>query len=230
MRKLVLDTETTGLDVNNGDRILEIGILELYDDIKTGKSFHSYINPETKINIDAKKIHNIDEQFLNDKPKFYEIIDDLNKFIGNDPLIIHNANFDKKFLDFEFENCGYEPMSNEIIDTIILARKEFPGQSVSLDSLCRKLKIDNSNRKIHGAIKDAELLLAVYLKLTTGKQVSLSFNDTNQEKNIDLDENQDENDKIIMKDRSTNFTYPKKELLDHKDFIKSIKNSIWSKL
>ena len=139
--------------------------------------------------------------------------------------------FNKKSEFKSFNIAGQKPQSfNEIIDTIILARKEFPGQSVSLDSLCRKLKIDNSNRKIHGAIKDAELLLAVYLKLTTGKQVSLSFNDTNQEKNIDLDENQDENDKIIMKDRSTNFTYPKKELLDHKDFIKSIKNSIWSKL
>ena len=229
-RKLILDTETTGLDVEKGDRIVEIGIIELQDDIKTGSGFHSYINPERNVSIEAKRIHKLDETFLKDKPKFAEIIDDLNNYIKDSVLVIHNAVFDKKFLDFEYENCGYKPLQNQIIDTINIARKEFPGQSVSLDSLCRKLKVDNSNRKIHGAFKDSDLLTSVYLKLTTGKQNSFYLENKYSEKDLNLNRNNlniknTQNQKYT--DRSSHFPILKEELEEHRRFIKKIKNSVW---
>ena len=133
-RLLVLDTETTGLDLENGDRVIEIGIIELIDGVKTGHNFQQYFNPNKKIEKSAQDIHGLTNEFLSDKPNFYEIADEFNDYIKESTLLIHNASFDIKFLDFELENCGKKKINNEIIDTLNIAKKEFPGQSVSLDS------------------------------------------------------------------------------------------------
>ena len=224
-RKLVLDTETTGLKVDEGDRIIEIGIIELIDNIKTGKNYHIYLNPEKKIDKNAEKIHGLNNEFLESKPKFFEIALDLINYISSSTLIIHNAEFDKKFLDFELENCGFKVLDNQIIDTLSIARKEYPGQSVSLDALCRKLKIDNSAREKHGALLDAELLSSVFLEMTEGKQTLLEFEESKY----------DDNNKLLkLSSIKKNFTrekityLPKDELESHQKFIKTINNSIWN--
>ena len=197
MRELVLDTETTGLDPENGDRIVEVGIIELNNHVKTGKYFHYYINPERESDVKAEKIHGLSRQFLSDKLKFRDIAEELVEFISDSKIIIHNAKFDVGFLNSELKRCDLEYLNNNnILDTLILARKKYPGQSVSLDTLCRRFGIDITNRKIHGALLDAELLSLVYLELIGGKQTKLNFNnevdiniDNNSENIINLNEN-----------------------------------------
>ena len=173
-RTLILDTETTGLNFDN-DRIIEIGIVELKQNILTQNIFHEYINPEKNISLSAQKIHGISNDFLIDKPKFNNIAQKFLDFIKNDTLIIHNAEFDVNFINKELQNCGMHEMKNPVIDTIKLAKKEFPGQTVNLDSLCRKLGVTNTRENYHGALLDATLLSKVYLKLTTGKQENLNL-------------------------------------------------------
>ena len=230
-RKLVLDTETTGLNVENGDRIIEIGIIELVDKIKTGNNYQIYINPERKIEKSAQKIHGLSNEFLDNKPKFHEIANELIRYISNSTLIIHNAEFDIKFLDFELENCGYNKLSNNVEDTMLIARKEFPGQSVSLDSLCRKLKIDKSARRKHGALLDADLLSSVYIEMTSGKQAFLEF-DIN--KNIKQGISNVANNNILTQslklERKSKNYLPKEEYQKHKEFIETIKYSVWEQL
>ena len=233
MRELVLDTETTGLDPENGDRIVEIGIIELSNHIKTGKKFHYYINPERESNIKAEKIHGLTREFLSDKFKFSEIADELVEFISDSKLIIHNANFDVSFINSELKRCNLDNLNNNnIIDTLILARKKYPGHSVSLDTLCRRFGIDISNRKIHGALLDAELLSLVYLELIGGKQTKLNFdNDVDIiidkiSEGINIIDNY-KNKKIIS---IQNITLNKEDHQKHKKFIETIPNSIWSKI
>ena len=235
MRELVLDTETTGLDPENGDRIVEIGIIELSNHIKTGKQFHYYINPERESDIKAEKIHGLSTEFLSDKLKFSEIADELVEFISDSKIIIHNAKFDVGFLNAELKRCNLNNLNNDkILDTLLLARKKYPGQSVSLDALCRRFEIDISNRKIHGALLDAELLSLVYLELIGGKQTKLKFdNDVDiildkisENINIDISENY-KNKKIIA---IKNITLNKKDHQKHKKFMDTIPNSIWSKI
>ena len=233
MRELVLDTETTGLDPENGDRIVEIGIIELSNHIKTGKQFHYYINPEKASDIKAEKIHGLSRDFLSDKLKFSDIAEELVEFISDSKIIIHNAKFDVSFLNSELKRCNLDELNNDnILDTLLLARKKYPGQSVSLDTLCRKFGIDISNRKIHGALLDAELLSLVYLELIGGKQTKLNFDnniDINLDKiseNININENY-KNKKIIT---IKNSTLNKQDHQEHKKFINTIPNSIWSKI
>ena len=233
MRELVLDTETTGLDPENGDRIVEIGIIELSNHIKTGKQFHYYINPERESDIKAEKIHGLSRDFLSDKLKFSDIAEELVEFISDSKIIIHNAKFDVSFLNSELKRCNLEVLNNDnILDTLLLARKKYPGQSVSLDALCRRFEIDISNRKIHGALLDAELLSLVYLELIGGKQTKLNFDnniDINLDKiseNININENY-KNKKIIT---IKNITLNKQDHQEHKKFINTIPNSIWSKI
>ena len=180
LRKLILDTETTGLNFND-DKLIEIGIVELKEDILTQNYFHEYINPEKDISLSAQKVHGISNRFLIDKPVFSEIAQKLLDFIQDDILIIHNAEFDINFINKELHNCGYNKISNFVIDTIKIAKKEFPGQAVNLDSLCRKLSVNNTRKNYHGALLDATLLSKVYLKLTTGKQETLNLNDSKYE-------------------------------------------------
>ena len=157
MRELVLDTETTGLNFDSGDRIVEIGGIELENHVQTGNYFHCYINPERRSDPKAEKIHGLTQDFLSDKPLFNEIAEEFIKFISDSKIIIHNAAFDVGFLNSELTKCNmHEIQEDFVIDTLILAKKKFIGQSVSLDSLCRKHNIDISGREIHGALKDAK--------------------------------------------------------------------------
>ena len=176
MREIVLDTETTGLDPANGDRIVEIGCLELVNRLPTGKTYHAYVNPERDMPREAEAVHGLSAKFLADKPRFAEIADDFLAFVKGAPLIIHNAAFDMKFLNAELALLGREDLrAAEIVDTLSMARKKFPGAPASLDALCRRFGVDNSGRDLHGALIDSELLAGVYLELSGGRQPGLVF-------------------------------------------------------
>jgi DNA polymerase-3 subunit epsilon len=175
MREIVLDTETTGLDVRAGDRIVEIACLELVNHLPTGRSFHRYVNPERSISSGAFAVHGISDTFLASQPRFPELIDELLAFIADSPVVIHNAEFDVAFLNAELERCGRPPLSCRTVDTLELARRKFPGAPASLDALCRRYAIDNTARMKHGALLDSELLAEVYLELVGGRQTGLDL-------------------------------------------------------
>lgn len=165
-RLIVLDTETTGLKSYAGDRIVEVGCVELVGNLETGNTFHRYINPATKkVEADAAAVHGLTDNFLSDKPKFREIARELFSFIGNSPLVIHNAPFDMGFIEAERRLLGLPKLQNRVIDTLRIARLKYPGQKVSLDVLCSRLGVDASGRELHGALIDASLLAQVYVKM-----------------------------------------------------------------
>jgi len=174
MREIVLDTETTGLDPANGDKIVEIGCIELIDHMPSGEEFHCYINPQRDMPPGAEKVHGLSAAFLSKYDVFSKSVDDFLGFIGSDPLVIHNAGFDMKFINAELDACGREalPMARAI-DTLEIARRKFPGSSASLDALCRRFEIDTSSRDKHGALIDSHLLAEVYLELIGGRQHGL---------------------------------------------------------
>lgn len=172
MRQIVLDTETTGLSAETGDRIIEIGCVELFARKLTGNNRHYYLNPERDSHEDALKVHGISNEFLKDKPKFVAVVDDLLQYLEGAELIIHNAPFDVGFLDKELELCGRPRLKSfvgNVIDSLVLAKQTFPGKRNSLDALCDRLGVDNSGRTLHGALLDAELLADVYINLTRGQ-------------------------------------------------------------
>jgi DNA polymerase III subunit epsilon len=176
IREIVLDTETTGFDPAEGHRVLEIGCVELVGHIPTGRVWHRYINPERDVPAEAVAVHGITAEFLKDKPVFGELVGDFIDFIGDAKLIIHNADFDVKFLNAELKPFGYGPVDRRaVIDTLTLARQKFPGAPASLDALCKRFGIDLSGRDLHGALLDSELLAKVYLELLGGRQQGLSF-------------------------------------------------------
>jgi DNA polymerase-3 subunit epsilon len=171
MREVVLDTETTGFDPETGDRIVEIGAVELMGHMATGRTYHQYINPERAMPEEAFQVHGLGDEFLNDKPKFAEIGHAFIDFIGDAKLVIHNAAFDMKFLNAELKWMGLPQLPfDQAIDTLEIARKRFPGSPASLDALCRRFNIDNSARTLHGALLDSEILAEVYLELIGGRQ------------------------------------------------------------
>lgn len=171
MREIVLDTETTGFDPHTGDRIVEIGAVELMRHVATGNTFHEYINPERGMPDEAFQVHGLGDDFLRDKPKFSAIGQAFVDFVGDSKMIIHNAAFDMKFLNFELSRMGLRQLPwEQAIDTLAIARKKFPGSPSSLDALCRRFGIDNSSRTLHGALLDSEILAEVYLELIGGKQ------------------------------------------------------------
>ena len=176
MRQVVLDTETTGLEVSQGHRIIEIGCVEVIDRRATGRHYHQYINPERKIDEGAQEVHGISNEFLTDKPVFQDVVDDFLEFIDSAELIIHNAPFDVGFIDAELNRFAHDlPVVKErctVLDTLELARKLHPGQKNNLDALCKRYSVDNSSRELHGALLDARILADVYLAMTGG-QVSL---------------------------------------------------------
>ena len=176
MREIVLDTETTGLDVKDGHRLVEIGCIELVNHIATGESYHQYINPERGMPAGAFEVHGLSAEFLSGFPVFADVADAFVDFIGTSPLVIHNAAFDMGFLNSELKRLNKPslPMSQSV-DTVAMARKRFPGAPASLDALCRRFEIDNSGRTMHGALLDAELLAEVYLELRGGRQPGLSL-------------------------------------------------------
>lgn len=185
IREVILDTETTGLNPVDGHRIVEIGALEMVNRNLTGKKFHHYINPERAMPNEAYRIHGISEEFLKDKPLFQDVVQEFLEFIGESTLVIHNAAFDIKFLNHEFSLVKKPSLElSDAIDTLLLARKTFPGARATLDALCKRFKVDNSSRQFHGALKDAALLAEVYVELTGGRQSSFSMQRDISEKNL----------------------------------------------
>lgn len=174
-REIVLDTETTGLNPLTGDRVVEVGCIELFNHIPTGQTFHRYLNPERPMPEEAFRVHGLSDAFLADKPRFAEIADDLHAFLGDATLIAHNASFDIQFLNVEFEKARRPTLRNTVIDTVVLAREKHPGARVNLDALCKHYGIDNSRRTLHGALLDSEILADVYLELIGGRQVALAL-------------------------------------------------------
>jgi DNA polymerase-3 subunit epsilon len=176
MREIVLDTETTGLDPADGHRLVEIACLELSNHIPTGRHYQVYLNPERDVPADASAIHGLTSQFLGDKPRFGEIVEKFLEFIGDAPLVIHNAEFDMRFLNAELTRAGKAGLDyTRAVDTLLLARQKFPGAPASLDALCKRLAVDNSARNFHGAMLDVELLASVYLELIGGRQAGLEL-------------------------------------------------------
>lgn len=176
MREIVLDTETTGFDPASGDRIVEIGCVELNNRVPTGETYWVYINPERDMPTAAFEVHGLSEAFLADKPAFRDIVDDFLRFVADAPLVIHNAAFDMKFLNAELQACGRAPLPmSQSIDTVAIARSRFPGAPASLDALCKRFGIDNARRTKHGALLDSELLAEVYLELMGGRQAGLAL-------------------------------------------------------
>ncbi len=176
MREIVLDTETTGFEPGEGHRLVEIGCVELENHLPTGRVFHTYLNPMRDVPPDATRIHGLTTEFLKNQPLFTEKVSEFRDFIEGATLVIHNAEFDMKFLNAEMKACGFKalPMTN-VVDTLLIARRKFPGQPANLDALCRRFKVDNTARKFHGALLDAELLAEVYLEMMGGRQHGLGL-------------------------------------------------------
>jgi DNA polymerase-3 subunit epsilon len=231
LRELVLDTETTGLDFENGDKIVEIGVVELKNHIQTGNFFHYYLNPERDSGYEALKVHGLTREFLSDKPKFQDIVEEFIDFLGDSKLIIHNASFDIGFINAELKRCNFSEINEEsIIDTLALAKKKFRGQSISLDSLCRRYNIDISNRDIHGALKDAKLLALVYLELIGGKQRTLGLREEGRIeyiRNVELNTNINDfyNNKSLITKRDFKLNLEDHNL--HLESVKKIPNKMW---
>tara|TARA_Y100001970_G_scaffold125037_1_gene154813 strand:- start:3962 stop:4633 length:672 start_codon:yes stop_codon:yes gene_type:complete len=214
MLEVVLDTETTGLSVKDGHRIVEIGCIELDNQIPTTKKFHCYLNPERKVSEKALEIHGYTDEFLSDKKKFSDIVNDFLKFIENKKLIIHNAEFDLGHLNNELNLLGKKRINkDQVVDTLELARDKFPGSPISLDALCKRFRIDNSKRSYHTALIDCELLSKVYINLIDQKEPTLNLeNQSEKKENFDLLNNHMYYKKIIK---------PSKEEMDlHKKFLK----------
>ncbi len=212
MKEIVLDTETTGLSVKDGHRIVEIGCIELENLIPTKNKFHCYLNPERKVSEKALKIHGYTDDFLSDKKKFSEVADEFLSFINNKRLIIHNAEFDLSHLNNELKLIKKNKIENEVVDTLILARDKFPGSLINLDSLCKRYRIDNSKRAQHSALIDCDLLARVYINLIDQKEPTLDF------------QNQDEKSNILNKEKIFYFKkivqVSKEEMKKHNEFLK----------
>ena len=176
MREIIFDTETTGLNPAGGDRMVEIGCIELVNRVETGRTFHAYFNPERAMPSEAEAVHGLSDIFLSDKPRFADKAQELLEFIGDAPLVAHNASFDFGFLNHELERCARDPICmSRMVDTLVLARSKHPGAKHSLDALCARFGVDRSQRVRHGALLDAQLLAQVYVELTGGRQIGLSL-------------------------------------------------------
>lgn len=226
MREICFDTETTGFDPETGDRLVEIGAVELINHIPTGKIFHEYINPEREVPEEVVKVHGLTTEFLRDKPTFSKIAQSWVEFIGDDGILVaHNAEFDLKFINYELKKCGYKTYDwDRVVDTLAIARNEFRGARNSLDALCKRFNIDNSARTFHGALLDAQLLAEVYLQLMGGHEPSIKFvNNSSNEINNSLKIN-----KVDIKYRK--FTLSSEEEQEHISFLeKNIKDPVWLK-
>ena len=224
MREIVLDTETTGLNPFEGDKIVEIGCIELINHTTTGGKFHQYINPERSMPESAFAVHGLSEEFLYKQPVFSEIVDSFIEFIGTSNLIIHNAQFDMSFINSELANLNLPTLHQDrVIDTIKIARKKFPGAQASLDALCKRFNIDNSNRELHGALLDAELLAEVYLELIGGRQSNFALSDVNLKDASIVDEVSD--GLIIREARPHEPSIAEK--VAHEFFLDNMQNPIW---
>lgn len=226
MREVVLDTETTGLSPKDGHRIVEIGAIELIGYLPTKNKFHVYLNPERNMPKEAEIIHGLSDKFLRDKPKFVEIADEFLDFIGNSPLVIHNASFDMQFLNAELEWANKPCLKHEqAIDTLLISRQKFPGAAASLDALCKRFGIDNSMREKHSALLDSEILAEVYLMLIGGHQPKLELTQ-NFLKTMQKQE-KTKNNPILKRKKPLPALLTKEESIAHSAFIKQLGNKAY---
>lgn len=225
MREIIFDTETTGLDPQRGDRMVEIGCIEMVNRVTTGRTFHAYFNPERSMPAEAEAVHGLSDAFLADKPLFAERAEELLEFIADSPLVAHNAGFDFGFLNAELAVCGLEPVcKSRMIDTVALARVRHPGAKLSLDALCTRYGVDRSHRTLHGALLDSELLAQVYVELTGGRQIGLELAAETTEVLVAS---------VVTVERTRTFRSPRPhaaseaELAAHAAFLDSIKSPLW---
>lgn len=231
MREIALDTETTGLKPNDGDRIVEIGCVEMINHVSTGKYLQLYINPERDMPEEAFRVHGLSKEFLSDKPVFADVADEFLNFIGDADLVIHNAAFDMGFINAELTRMGRPAVDQtRAIDTVMMARKKFPGSPANLDALCRRFQIDNSNRTLHGALLDAELLAEVYLELKGGRQQGFALAADQAEQSGDdgfeTSQGGPETSGGTVREPRPHAPAPE-ELTAHQDFIQSLTNPVW---
>ena len=226
MREIVFDTETTGLDPKTGDRLVEIGCIELVNRVPTGRTFHAYFNPERSMPIEAEQVHGLSDAFLADKPCFREHVLELLDFVADSPLVAHNAQFDFGFVNFELDACGHPCISlDRMIDTLAIARRRHPGAKHSLDALCTRYGIDRSHRVRHGALLDAELLAQVYVELTGGRQIGLELVAEKVETVVQV---------ASFMPARREFRPPRphaasaEELARHKAFVETLDSSLWA--
>ena len=222
MREIILDTETTGLDPKMGHRLVEIGAVELINHTPTGVNYQTYINPERDVDPGAQEIHGLTNEFLKQHPTFGDVSAEFIDFLSDSTLVIHNAPFDLAFINMELDRLGEPSISSErVIDTLVLARKKFPGAQANLDALCRRFAIENRHRELHGALVDAALLADVYIELIGGKEptLGLSAKKTNTVA--------EDTTRVYQKPRS--FPVTEEELELHRAFVKTLINPIWDK-
>ncbi|MBF0323827.1 DNA polymerase III subunit epsilon [Magnetospirillum moscoviense] len=225
MREIVLDTETTGFDPLTGHRIVEIGCVELFNHLPTGGTYHQYLNPERDMPEEAFRVHGLSSQFLSDKPVFAEVVADFLEFLGDSKLVIHNAEFDMKFINAELARLGFPPIPmTRTIDTVLMARRKFPGAQANLDALCRRFEIDNTHRTHHGALLDSELLAEVYLQLIGGRQPGLELGASKGQRGGAADQ-PSQVDRPIRAARPHDAS--PEELEAHSAFIGKLKKPIW---
>lgn len=227
MREIVFDTETTGIDPASGDRMVEIGCIELVNRVPTGNNFHAYFNPERTMPMEAERVHGLGDAFLADKPLFREHAADLLDFLGDAPLVAHNAQFDFGFLNRELDICGHPAVGlDRMIDTLALARRRHPGAKHTLDALCSRYGVDRSHRVLHGALLDAELLAQVYVELTGGLQIGLGLAVENTSSVVEVHA-------FVPRQRALRAPRPHgasaDELSRHQAFLASLEAPIWNR-
>jgi len=227
IREIVFDTETTGFDPATGDRLVEIGAVELINHVPTGRTYHQYINPDRDVPEEVVKVHGLTNEFLKDYPFFDKVAQEWVDFIGDDGILVaHNATFDMKFINYELQKLGYEEYKwDRVVDTLEIAKNKFPGQRNNLDALCKRFGVDNSSRTFHGALLDAQLLAEVYLELLGGAEPTMdlaSVNKTKSSENVKSGEIK----RVYREPRK--FLFSEEDNLTHREFLeKNIKNSIW---
>jgi DNA polymerase-3 subunit epsilon len=226
MREIVFDTETTGLDPLAGHRVVEIGCVEIFNHLPTGKTFHAYLNPQRPVPTEASMVHGLTDEFLADKPMFSQVVDDFLSFIGDAPLVAHNAGFDMNFINAELVRHGFTPLPKErAIDTVLMARKKFPGAPASLDALCKRFNVSLAERQLHGALLDARLLAEVYLELRGGRQPDLAMDSKSTTAGVE----------IVVEQRQREYRAPRphapseEERIAHEAFLMQIKEALWKR-
>jgi DNA polymerase-3 subunit epsilon len=225
MREIIFDTETTGLDPLQGHRVVEIGCVELVNHMPTGRTYQAYLNPERDMPAEATAVHGLTDEFLAKQPLFAEVVDDFLTFIGDAPLIAHNASFDMKFINAELTRTGFKILpDSRAIDTVMMARRMFPGAPASLDALCKRFGVDASNRQLHGALLDARLLADVYLELRGGRQPDLAITEINITETSSSTEIKTREFRVARPHAPT-----EDELKAHELFLSQLKDPLWKR-
>lgn len=227
MREIIFDTETTGLDPAKGDRVVEVGCIEMVNRVATGRTYHCYFNPDRPMPAEAEAVHGLSDAFLSDKPRFHEKAEELLAFFGEASLVAHNAGFDFNFLNAELDICGLQPVcKSRMVDTVALAKVRHPGAKLSLDALCTRYGIDRSHRTRHGALLDAELLAQVYVELTGGRQIGLGLADMSDDP-VARPVAQQQRERVFRPARAHGAGT--EELVRHEAFLATIESPLWTK-